>query len=156
MKTRRRQIYPAGTYSTCIPPLPARSWPACWTGCGEKADANPSRFVHSDLAPALSHMSRGCSRPHCLIQEGLRSFRAICELPSIYLRATILPVLTSSISAVPPGRWAGIGLRHGGRIGGKRFRFIEECSFAALTHLADHAERLTLFSWTDVICSISR
>ena len=55
-----------------------------------------------------------------------------------------------------PGRWAGIGLRHGGRFGGKRFRFIEECSFAALTHLADHAERLTLFSGTDVICSISR
>ena len=62
-----------------------------------------------------------------------------------------------------PGRWAGIGLRHGGRIGGKRFRFIEECSFAALTHLADHAERLNIifvdgrhlfdFALTDVTVS---
>lgn len=39
-----------------------------------------------------------------------------------------------------PGKWAGIGLTHGKRLGGKRFRFIEERSFAALTHLADRAE----------------
>jgi predicted O-methyltransferase YrrM len=34
-------------------------------------------------------------------------------------------------------QWAGIGLAHGRRLGGERFRFIEERSFAALTHLAD-------------------
>lgn len=38
------------------------------------------------------------------------------------------------------GRWAGIGLVQGRRLGGERFRFIEERSFAALTHLADNAE----------------
>src|SRR5579864_3704885 len=36
-----------------------------------------------------------------------------------------------------PGKWAGIGLAIGRRLGGKRFRFIEERSFAALIHLAD-------------------
>ena len=36
-----------------------------------------------------------------------------------------------------PGRWAGIGLAHGSRLGGERFRFIEERSFSALTHLAE-------------------
>lgn len=39
-----------------------------------------------------------------------------------------------------PGRWAGIGLTQGRRLGGERFRFIEERSFAALTHLADNSE----------------
>lgn len=39
-----------------------------------------------------------------------------------------------------PGRWAGIGLAQGRRLGGERFRFIEERSFAALTRLADHSE----------------
>ncbi|HZD49876.1 MAG TPA: class I SAM-dependent methyltransferase, partial [Silvibacterium sp.] len=36
-----------------------------------------------------------------------------------------------------PGPWAGIGLAHGRRLGRDRFQFIEERSFAALTHLAD-------------------
>jgi predicted O-methyltransferase YrrM len=39
-----------------------------------------------------------------------------------------------------PGRWAGIGLAQGRSMGGERFRFIEERSFAALTHLADNFE----------------
>jgi len=39
-----------------------------------------------------------------------------------------------------PGRWAGIGLMQGRCFGGERFRFIEEKSFAALTHLADKSE----------------
>lgn len=39
-----------------------------------------------------------------------------------------------------PGRWAGIGLTQGSCLGGERFRFIEERSFAALTHLADNSE----------------
>lgn len=39
-----------------------------------------------------------------------------------------------------PGRWAGIGLMLARRLGGERFRFIEERSFAALTHLADHSQ----------------
>jgi len=39
-----------------------------------------------------------------------------------------------------PGRWAGIGLAHGRSLGGERFRFIEERSFAALTHFADNSE----------------
>ncbi len=38
-----------------------------------------------------------------------------------------------------PGQWAGIGLAHGRNLGGERFRFIEEPSFAALTHLADNS-----------------
>ncbi len=40
----------------------------------------------------------------------------------------------------PPGRWAGIGLAQARRLGGERFRFIEEPSFAALAHLADNSE----------------
>lgn len=40
-----------------------------------------------------------------------------------------------------PGVWAGIGLTHGTRFGGQRFRFIEKPSFAALAHLADQSER---------------
>jgi len=39
-----------------------------------------------------------------------------------------------------PGRWAGVGLTQGKRLGGERFRFIEERSFAALVHLTDHSE----------------
>jgi len=39
-----------------------------------------------------------------------------------------------------PGRWTGVGLAQGRRLGGERFRFIEEPSFAALTHLADNSE----------------
>lgn len=43
-----------------------------------------------------------------------------------------------------PGRWGGIGLTLGRRLGGERFRFIEERSFAALTHLADNSERFDI------------
>jgi predicted O-methyltransferase YrrM len=43
-----------------------------------------------------------------------------------------------------PGRWAGIGLAQGRRLGGKRFRFMEERSFAALSHLADHSEQFDI------------
>ena len=39
-----------------------------------------------------------------------------------------------------PGRWAGIGLAQGRSLGGERFRFIEERSFAALTHFSDNSE----------------
>jgi len=38
------------------------------------------------------------------------------------------------------GRWAGIGLALGRRLGRERFRFIEERSFTALTRLADNSE----------------
>ena len=38
------------------------------------------------------------------------------------------------------GRWAGIGLALGRRLGREKFRFIEERSFAALTRLADNSE----------------
>jgi predicted O-methyltransferase YrrM len=38
------------------------------------------------------------------------------------------------------GRWAGIGVTQGRRLGGEKFRFIEERSFAALAHLADNSE----------------
>jgi predicted O-methyltransferase YrrM len=40
-------------------------------------------------------------------------------------------------SAGAMAHWGGIGLEHARRLGGERFRFIEEPSFAALTHLAD-------------------
>jgi len=39
-----------------------------------------------------------------------------------------------------PGRWAGVGLVQARRLSGERFRFIEERSFPALTHLAGHSE----------------
>ncbi len=39
-----------------------------------------------------------------------------------------------------PGRWAGIGSEQGRRLGGERFRFIEERSFSALARLADNCE----------------
>lgn len=70
-----------------------------------------------------------------------------------------------------PGRWAGIGLAHGRRLGGERFRFIEEQSFAALTHLADGSARfdiifvdgrhffdivVTEFSLSAELCSMGR
>lgn len=38
-----------------------------------------------------------------------------------------------------PG-WCGIGLEHGRRFGGNKFRFIEERSSAALIHLAEQSE----------------
>ena len=43
-----------------------------------------------------------------------------------------------------PGRWAGIGLAQGKRFGRERFRFIEERSFAALTHIADNSEHFDI------------
>ena len=60
------------------------------------------------------------------------------------------------ISAVPSREMGGNRIKTWRSLRGKTFQSIEECFFAALTHLADHAERLTLFSWTDVFCSISR
>jgi len=43
-----------------------------------------------------------------------------------------------------PGRWEGIGLEHGRRFGGERFRFIEKPSSSALVRLAEHSEHFEI------------
>lgn len=88
---------------------------------------------------------------------------------TIYFLAALAETDDGRHSAIDPNQrrtsstWSGIGLGHGRRFGGDRFRFIEEPSFQALTHLADQSEQFDLifvdgshlfdFALTDFILS---
>jgi predicted O-methyltransferase YrrM len=83
------------------------------------------------------------AKPHATLEIGLAY-----GFSTIYFLAALAENGDSRHTAIDPYQrrlpeviWAGIGLGHGRRLGGDRFRFIEEPSFPALIHLADQSER---------------
>ncbi len=80
-------------------------------------------------------------KPQATLEIGLA-----CGFSTLYFLAALAENSSGRHTSVDPyqlhapGRWAGIGLAQGRCLGGERFRFIEERSFAALTHLADNSE----------------
>jgi len=84
-------------------------------------------------------------KPQATLEIGLA-----CGFSTLYFLAALAENGSGRHTSVDPyqmkapGQWAGIGLAQGRRLGGERFRFIEERSFAALNHLADNSEHFDI------------
>ena len=80
-------------------------------------------------------------KPQATLEIGLaHGFSTIYFLAALTANAGGRHTAIDPLQLKTPGRWAGIGLAHARRLGGERFRFIEERSFAALTYLTETSE----------------
>lgn len=108
---------------------------------GERHSLDPTTGIRTAEGMWIYELCRKM-KPQATLEIGLAY-----GFSTIYFLAALAENGNGHHSSIDPyqrcatGRWAGIGLAHGRRFGGDRFRFIEEPSFAALTHLADQSER---------------
>jgi len=80
-------------------------------------------------------------KPQATLEIGLAyGFSTLYFLAALVTNASGRHTSIDPYQTKVPGKWAGIGLAHARRLGGERFRFIEERSFAALTYLTETSE----------------
>jgi predicted O-methyltransferase YrrM len=85
------------------------------------------------------------AKPQATLEIGLAyGFSTLYFLAALAENGSGLHTSVDPCQVSVPGRWAGIGLVQASRLGGERFRFIEERSFAALAHLADSSEHFDI------------
>lgn len=106
---------------------------------GERHSLDPATGIRPAEGMWIYELCRKV-KPQATLEIGLA-----CGFSTIYFLAALAENGSGRHTAIDPYQrctpgWAGIGLAHGRRFGGDRFRFIEERSFAALAHLADQSE----------------
>ena len=111
---------------------------------GEKHSIDPAIGISPAEGMWIYELCRR-SKPQATLEIGLA-----CGFSTLYFLAALVENGSGRHTSIDPhqlkvpGQWAGIGLAHGSRFGGERFRFLEEPSFAAIPHLADNSEHFDI------------
>ena len=107
---------------------------------GESHSLDPATGIYPDEGIWIYELCRH-AKPQATLEIGLGyGFSTLYFLAALAQNGKGRHTSIDPYQRRAPGRWEGVGLAQGRSLGGEKFRFIEERSFAALTHLADNHE----------------